>query len=847
MNSLLGRLCFKSLRYQPKLLILLMTSIAIGVSLIVGMDIAIQSSNLAFERTTSSLTGKATHQIIGSGQGVSDQVYFEIRKITQNIAPVMKEDVYVVGFGKIPFKLLGVDPFAEAPFRDYFDSQYAKESISIEALLTRKNAVVLSNTLANRFGVRQGSSLSVVVGGRPFQLFVASTIEPRDKINDRFLQDVIVADISVAKELSNRFDTLDQIDVLVDRDDQETLDKIQNVLPKGVQVVLSANRTRTIREMTKAFETNLFALSLLALLVGLFLVWSAMSFSVIRRKSEFSLLRCMGLTSKQIFLMIAFQALLVGLGGALVGVLFGAFMGKFLVLSVSQTMSDLFFVTHVRQASWTFATVLKGITFGVLGSLLAMLLPALEVARIRPREGLSLKTIEVTQYGRIISKCLLVSVFVLLLSAGLLIGQPKSLMASLVAALGVILAFSAIIPLAAWIVVRMLSCIKKLTVLEFAAWRLLHALPRTAIPMAALMVSLATVIGITGMVESFRETVVSWLDQRLVGDVYITVPNQGPSRAPAVLDEKVIAFLKSSSEVSRLEYLRSISVETNLGPSQLVAFENNSFKNPKAFLQSIVPPKEVWKKVLGGDIMISEPLAFRWGIKKAGEAIDLLTPKGWRSFKIAAIYYDYASSQGVIGMSLSNYQELFSDMRVNAVAAILKNSTRSSDISTNSLERLKSIQVLDIKPNRDIRSEVMEIFSRTFSITQSLKWLAVFVAFVGIMSSLLSQTIENIREYGLLRAIGFRRGEISLQIFCESLLMSLIAWVVSVPLGVMLTYIMVYIINYRAFGWTLQMHLDKTLFLHTLLLTILAATLSSIYPSWKTLQLRPMEMLKLDQ
>ena len=845
MIKTLFKLSFRSLLRNPWLFFLLVFGIALGVSVVVGIDISIQSSLKAFQNSSESLTGRATHQITGDENGVPESHFFRLVRLGYKIAPVVTSEIYIDGFGRKPFRLLGVDPFFEADFRNYLEGSFSEDPIDIGTFITQKNTVVLSHGLAKKLNTIEGDTLEVSIQGYQKKLNVLKVIKPTNPLDRRYLEDLVITDISSAQELSGSIGKLSYIDVIIANDMASQKATLESHLPLGARLSPSSSRTRTLQEMTKAFELNMFALSLLGLLVGMFLVWSCVSFSVVRRRSELSTLRSLGLSRTETTLLIFFQSIWIGLIGSIIGIFLGEFLGRGLVTLVSQTISDLFYVVHVNETKVSTMTLVKAWTMGLGASLISSIQPAWEVSRIQPREGL-FKVVGKRISPHIVKSLSVISTMLIAFSILGLWIFTRNLGLSLIFTLIFILGFCLAIPVIANLLLTVFQKSSINLSLRLSMMRQRYSLKKSSIPMAAFTIALATVIGIAGMIHSFRHTVILWLDQRLVGDIYITVPNQGPSRKLAVLDKRVVAFLEKQQEVQKVDFLKSTSVESDYGQVQIVAFQNDAFQKPEAFLSSVGPPDKVWDRVSSGEIMISEPLAYRWGIKKPGSEVQLFTPQGWKPFKVAAIYYDYASSQGVIGISLDTFRRYWQDASVNGVAIHAKPNTDLSQLSQAWQKKLGHIQNLDILPNKEVRKEVFNVFDRTFQVTQALKWLAVFIAFFGIVNSLLSQVIENIREYGLLRAMGFRRREINYQILTESLSMGLISWMLSIPLGVGLTYIMVYIINFRAFGWTLQMKIDPHLFFQTFLIALGASVLSTFYPAWKIIQLKPMKALRID-
>jgi len=153
---------------------------------------------------------------------------------------------------------------------------------------------------------------------------------------------------------------------------------------------------------------------------------------------------------------------------------------------------------------------------------------------------------------------------------------------------------------------------------------------------------------------------------------------------------------------------------------------------------------------------------------------------------------------------------------------------------------------LVIRSNQELRKETLNVFERTFTITWSLQVVTVVVAFVGILSAMMSLEIEKRRQYGILRAVGFTGKQIWGLILLETGLMGMIAGILAMPTGYILAWILIQIINKRSFGWTLIMQLDSTPFLFALFLSIVASILAGLYPAWSIVNERPAETIRYE-
>lgn len=875
-----------SLRYlirRPWQSVLMIVGIMLGVAVVVAIDLANASASRAFDLSTDAVAGRATHQITAGSQGLDEALYVTLRRAGLDVpfAPVVTAYVTSPNLGNVPFQLLGVDPFAEGPFRSYLSGPVGgAPTDGLAAFFTQPGAVLLSVDVAERYGLQACPSppnpslptgegknkckLALQFSGYAQDAFVAGLLDPADGLSRRALNGIVLADISTGQELTGQLGKLSYIDVIIPEGDTESLAKIEALLPKGVEIQEVAARSGTIEEMTAAFRLNLTALSLLALIVGLFLIYNTMTFSVVKRRPLFGTLRCLGVTRREVFGLVVVEALAVGAIGSALGVGLGILLGQGAVQLVTQTITDLYFVVTVRGLDVSTVSLVKGFGLGVVSTVVAAAFPAWEAASVPPRAALSRSGLE-QKAGRAVSLVAVGGVAIILAGAGLLAIPGGDLILGFAGTFAVIIGFAMLTP----IVTRgMMRSVMPFTarvggiVGEYTIWRMaprnvVNALSRTSIAVAALMVAVSVTIGISLMVGSFRYTVVAWLSQSLQGDVYLSPPSTGAVKAENVIATEVVATVRAWPGVARVDTLRIVQVESPDigGELQVGATDNPGTAAERIFKEAVGSAEEVWAAMEAGAVIISEPLANRVnGTQRAQINTDstdaflgkvsLVTPEGVREFPIAGIYYDYSSSTGVMLMAQTVYHQYWDDPAINAIALRLDPGADPDQVTLDLETALAPIQGLDIRPNKALREEALVVFDRTFAITGALQLLATLVAFVGVLSALLSLQLEKARELGILRAIGLTAEQLRGLILLETGLMGTVAGVLAMPTGFVLSLILIYIINQRAFGWTLQLQLSAGPFIQALGVAILAAVLAGVYPAKKIGEMAVAEALR---
>jgi putative ABC transport system permease protein len=848
---------------------LLVLGITLGVAVMVAIDLANASASRAFDLSTEAISGHATHQIVGGPTGFDEQIYtrLQLSGKVKTSTPVVLEYVSAQQLGNRPFTLLGVDPFTDGPFRNYLGGRGPVPIAQLREFLTQPGAILLSTDIATRYGLvpcqdlisnpqvdRTKCTLTIEVNGTKKPAYLVGLIDPPDNLTQQALDAIILTDIATAQEMTGRIGHIDRIDLILpegtDRLSQlaeETAQAtISSMLPPDVNLQTVASRSGTVQEMTNAFRVNLTALSLLALLVGLFLIYNTITFSVIQRRPMFGTLRCLGVTRKEVFLLVITEALVVGVIGAVLGILLGIFMGQGAVRLVTQTINDLFFVINVRGVQIPASSLIKGGLIGVIATILTAAPPAWEAASVPPRAALYRSSLEDKARKIVVGVSIGGLIFIAIGALLLLLIPTNNLVISFGGTFAVIVGFAMLTP----IITEFGS--EKITPLFEKIWGVLgriaprdivKSISRTSIAIAALMVAVSVTIGVSLMISSFRYTVESWLTESLQGDIYISAPGQIATQPGGVLNPEIVQLANRTPGVDEVAQLRAVTVDSPAGPIHMTAIDH-PVRDPRLFLASVGSPEVIWQQMQQGSLIISEPFANRYGIPFQGGTVEMFTDHGPKTFPVAGVFSDYASTQGTIRMAMNVYQENWNDSAVSALAIFLTPGTDVQTTTRTLQDQSAEIQRVFVRPNFELRQEALSVFDRTFAITGAMRILATLVAFIGVLSTMLSLQLEKQRQMGILRSVGLTIRQMWGLVLIQTGLMGGIAGVLSLPTGYVLSLILVYIINRRSFGWTLQMQVSIEPFLMAILVAISAALLAGIYPAYKVSQMATAEALR---
>lgn len=853
MNFALQRTSWRYYTRHPLQTLLLLFGIALGVALMVAVDLANHSAKRAFQLSAESLTGKATYQIVSSSGKLPESVYRDLRvkHHYQALSPVVEGPLQLKAPGPDAeavlqrWKVLGVDPFVEAPFRDFL--QHSDQSLPLDQLLpliTQPRTVMIATPTAQQLGLQVGQQLAL--SNQP-PLKLVGLLNPQSQRSQEALHKVLLADIATAQELLGLEGYLSRIDVLIPEADSQQAEALASLLPVGLRLERPSNRSQTLLQMSAAFELNLSALSLLALVVGVFLIFNTISFSVVQRRKTLAILRALGATPRQLFGQILAEVALLGLIGALLGLALGVLLGQQVLQSVSQVINDMYYQVEVTRLHLSGALLAKGLLAGVGAALVAAWLPAREAAQTPPVQVLQRSSLE-ARVRRLLPWLAGLGALLILLGAGALRWPSTAIAPAFVGLAGVV------IGAALWVPVLLVLALQLPGHLPLVLWRLAarnlqRALSRTALAATALMLAVSVIIGVDVMVSSFRVTLENWLENILAADLYLSAEGLTPELAGQISELPGVKLL-ATSRFSQVEIplqgpqaqpTQGLPKPEMAGPTRritLLALSQDTASQTRPYVWLKGARSAVWPALEAGEILVSEPLANRLKLKsQPDQQLSLPTPTGPQAFRIRGVYYDYASEQGTVLMAGSVYRRLWQDPGISGLAVLRQPQQPLPELKQALGKRLNQagLQDYQLRANAELRQEALQIFDRTFAVTEALRLLTLGVAFLGVLSTLLSLSLERQQEQALLRILGLTPWQQLRLALYEAAALGGVAGLLALPMGLIMALVLIGVINLRSFGWSLQMVLQPAIFAQAWLLALGAALLAGLWPALKAL------------
>jgi putative ABC transport system permease protein len=831
------RLIVRPLFREPLRTGLTVLAVALGVAVVLAIDLAGNAAAGSFRSAVETLMGDADLEVTSTG-GLPDGIVGTLATLPYpiRVRPRIQDFVTVEPSGQtVP--LIGLDLIGEAT-----DQIVASVSRGDQEL---KNPNDLE-------GVWAGSSLNVKTGSTIRLLMNDHTREyPLRGVFDDSAEGggILVMDIASAQRELGRAGRVDS--VLLKVPDKPSLGEWQNrlqaALPAGVVTRPVGSRTAENQRMLAAFRWNLRVLSYVALLVGAFLIYNTISVSVVRRRPEIGIVRALGASRNAILAAFLGEAASFGVIGALLGCVLGRVMATGALKLLSTTVQALYVSSRPGAIELTFTSLVIALLIGIGMSVIAALLPAREAASVSPMEAMARGQRE---YATGMHKGRDMLIALGLAAGGVICSVPpavagKPLFGYLSAILLVAASALAIPAIADGLLKFSAHTLHKLTGVEglLAARGLSGSLRRTSVLVAALSTAIAMMTAVGIMVGSFRQTVTTWMDSQLRADLYLRPAGSPASDQHPTIPNELADEIAHLPAVAALDRFRGYDISYEGLPATLGAADFHAVQpfRKSAFLSGRAA-SEVYGDLLGKDaVVVSEPFANKHHLKR-GDSITLPMGETRVRFGIVDISFDYASEAGYVVMDRATVLRYLPDPNPSDLAVYIAPGAGLDTVRAEIQKTIAGHNIL-IFSNRSLRTEAIRTFDRTFVITYALEAISVIVAVIGIAGALLALVVDRRREFGLLRFLGAATSQIRKLILLEAGLIGLLANLVGFFLGVALSFVLIYVINKQSFGWTIQFHWPTLVLVSSLAGVFLATILAGLCPAQIAVRLNPIEVI----
>jgi putative ABC transport system permease protein len=842
--ALLYRLMVRPLFRQPGRALLILFAVALGDAAVVAIDLAGGAAAGSFHSSIETLAGKNDFEVTAAG-GVPETIAGRLAALPYalHVSPRIEDHATIVATGEaVP--LIGIDIVAEAGGSSDTTNEDANLSQGFR-YINDPDAVWATRG----FGKSVGDKVSLLINDQTREYVVRGLIPDSAQVSG----DAVLMDIDAAQLATGKQGRVDRILIRTPHSNDNSHDfemwqqRLRQALPAGVLLNAQGSETYANRRMLAAFRWNLQILSYIALLVGAFLIYNALSVSVVRRRADIGTMRALGASRDAVLTAFFFEAVAFGTAGSLAALPLGRLLAAGAVRMLSTTVNALYVSSRPGTMTITAGSVALAFTVGIGVAVVSALAPAREASLVPPTEAMARGRreyeVRVLRKRDAIIALVLAALGAFAAQAPEIAGKPVM---GYISALLFVAAAALLTPLVVHTATSAgSSALRRLLGVEalLASRSLGGSLRRTSVLVGALATAIAMMTSVGIMVGSFRQTVLSWMDNELPADLYLRPAgaaggDQHPTIGPGVAER--IAKVPGVELVSRF---RAYEIEYQGLPATLAGADPD-LKRPRqslSFLSGRSAVDVLRELAAGNNAIVSEPFANKHHVK-AGDTITLPLGEQKVTFRVLDIFYDYGHEAGFIQLDRATMLRYLPDPAPTNLAVYL---TPGADLerTRTAIQKATANGNVLIFSNREIRRQGIRVFDQTFAITYALEAISILVAIGGIAGALISIVMDRKREFGVLRFLGATRAQIRKLILVEAGLIGILANVVGLALGFVLSLVLVYVINKQSFGWTIQFHWPVAVLLGSMTVVYVATVLAGLYPARLAVRLDPIEVM----
>jgi putative ABC transport system permease protein len=835
---LIQRFIFRDLLKNRVRTILTVLGIALGVAVMLAINLANQTALAKFQESIDLVSGTTTLQVQPTTAADLDE------STLAKLAPLWDEQIKFTPFidqlavtASEPhevIQVIGVDLLADKDFRRMETEKTAPDSSGFDIFRLRQAFV--GSELAQRFHLKAGDPFNVLVNDREETLTVRGILGSAG-LGKAFSGNVIVMDIGSAQEMFDMKGRIDRIDMIVPEERiADVSSRLRSSLGAGIAVERPKRRGLQVQKMLRSFQYNLTATSLIALLVGMFLIYNTMSISVIRRRLEVGTMKALGLPSSLVFSLFTVEAIILGSIGSALGAGLGIVFAQFAVRAVARTVQALYADQPVSGVLVEPGTIVIAVVVGTILTVVAAIGPALEAVSIAPAEATRRASYE-RKVQRLAPVLALLGMS-LLIVAGIASLQPPiagfpffGYLAAACAVFGTASFTPVVLNLLLKTGARPLAKVFGMEA-RLASLSLHGALGRTSVTVASLMVGISMMVSLAVMIGSFRHTVLTWVEQTLRADLWVEPSTRAASKRAGKLTDELVKKIRSVDGLDAVDAFTDFPIEYEGEPCNLGAGELNVMKSHGHLLfLNGEPSAQVLGRVGDHDaVIVSESFAIKHN-KKMRDVLSIDAPKGKFDAKIEGVYYDYASDNGFIIMPKEAFRKHFDDRDATTLAIFLKPGFSPELEKEKIFAALPANSRLIIRTNRELKAEVLRVFDNTFSITYALHAISVAVAILGVMNSLFALTMESRRELGIFKYLGASEKQVRKLVLVQAGILGTLGNCGGLAVGFVLALLLIHVINKQSFGWTVQLDLPLGFLAQSFSLIFVCSLLAGLVPA----------------
>jgi putative ABC transport system permease protein len=800
-------------RRHPLQLATLLIGLISATALWSGVQALNQQARASYDRAAATFGGTRTAMLVGrNGVTFPQQLFVELRRAGWPVSPVLEGRLQIDGRS---FRLLGIEPLTlpaevgNAPTIGRAD---------LQAFLTPPGETLVAPEVLRELKLREGA--------RP--LASNGSALPALHVQPQLVPDVLVVDIGIAQKLLNMPDQLSRLLVGKAKGPRASLesvagDKLRLVPPDAES---------DLERLTDSFHLNLTAFGLLSFVVGLFIVNSAVGLAFEQRLPMLRTLRACGVSARLLNMVLLVELVSLALVAGLIGLVCGYLIAAALLPDVAASLRGLYGAQIPGELTLEGEWWVAGIAISVAGALAAATTSLVKAIRLPILVSAQPQAWQQAQHRWLILQGTLA--LIVFGAAAFFLWYGDSLLSGFAVLAALLLGAALVLPsILEWVLVLgQRAADRALAVWFWADSR--QQLSGLSLALMALLLALAVNVGVGTMVKTFSRTFVSWLDGRLAADVYLNA-------ADAAQATEIRTWLQQRPEVEAILPGGRTEVQLDGAPVEILGIADHStYRDHWPLLQSAA---RAWIRLLPGDAgFVSEQLARRQKLE-IGDSIEVPTRGGNWPLKIVGIYADYGNPKGQVAVNIAAFTRRFPGVPLTRLGLRVPHARIPALIAA--LRDKFGLDSRNLFDQATLKAESTKIFNKTFAVTAALNAFTLGVAGVALLTSLLTLGNSRLPQLAPLWAIGITRRRLAGLELLKTLSVALITTLLALPLGLLVAWCLIAVVNVKAFGWRLPFDVFPLQLLQLLGVAMAAALLAALVPVLKLARMQPTSLVKI--
>jgi putative ABC transport system permease protein len=800
-------------RRHPMQLATLLIGLISATALWSGVQALNQQARNAYDRAAATFGGARTAMLVSRNGGTFPQKLFvDLRRAGWPVSPVLEGRIQIAGRS---LRLLGIEPVTLPP---EVGNAPAIGRANLQSFVTLPGEMLVAPETLSDLNLPEGATPPSNGGAALPPLRVQPQLAPG----------VLVVDIGIAQKLLKM---PDQVSRLLVGKTKTPRAPLQSVVGDELRLV-EANAESDLERLTDSFHLNLTAFGLLSFFVGLFIVNSAVGLAFEQRLPMLRTLRACGVSARMLNSVLVIELVSLAVIAGLIGLVCGYLIAAALLPDVAASLRGLYGAQIPGQLTLRREWWIAGIAISILGALAAAAISLAKAIRMPVLESAQPQAWQQAQRRWLtFQSAAALAVFI---AAACFLWFGDSLISGFAVLAALLLGAALILPMVLEVVLSVgeHSAERPLGVWFWADSR--QQLSGLSLALMALLLALAVNVGVGTMVESFSRTFLVWLDGRLAADVYVNASSDAQAT-------EIKAWLRERPEVQAI--LPGGRADTQMGgaPVEVLGLSDHAtYRDNWPLLQSAPNP---WTKLRPGDAcLVSEQLARR--LKLAiGDHIEVPAPGGDWTLEVVGIYADYGNPKGQIAVNFAALTRRFPETPLTRLG--LRVAPPAIPALISALQEKFGLDDRNVADQATMKADSKRIFNRTFAVTAALNAFTLGVAGIALLTSLLTLSNSRLPQLAPLWAIGVTRQRLAGIELLKTMSVALITALFALPLGLLVAWCLLAVVNVKAFGWRLPFHVFPLQLIELLGVAMAAALCAALLPVIRLSRMQPASLIRI--